>query len=254
VDTQETVIQETDESLSKFERSHDEQISDDGDSQQQARGAAEGQETAPDASDLAQRPDMPVPVVSRHSGPQNEPEEALPERSVSQEFIAARDVIRSTLAERMSMDREGDRRLRRADVSSTPPAASPLPHVVPQETAVPPGPRRRGRPIIGTSDERDLIYAYLDDFNRELLHDDAPIASLVTQAINIFRLANIPQERWPDYLYQARTAVKEHAGSITKAARGNGSYKNRGPYYFAVLRNLVSPKEPSQPPQAGHIP
>jgi hypothetical protein len=99
-----------------------------------------------------------------------------------------------------------------------------------------------------------LVYAYLDDFNRELLHDDAPIASLVTQTINIFRAANIPSERWPQYLYQARTAVREHAGSITKTSRVSETFKNRGPYYFAVLRNLVNPAPAREVQVPGRMP
>jgi hypothetical protein len=243
-----------DESLSNFERSHDAHFSEAGDSRPQAEVAPEGQETAPDASESAHRPNTPVGVVSRPTGPENAENAPLPEHSASQEFMAAHDAIRSTLDTRMSMDGEARRRSYRSESSASTPSPQPVPSAVSAAAVVPPAPRRRGRPIIGTSDERDLVYAYLDDFNRELLHDDAPLASLVTQTINIFRASNIPMDRWPDYLYQARTAVKEHAGAITKESHRNGSFKNRGPYYFAVLRNLVNPAESRQSPGAGPAP
>jgi hypothetical protein len=162
------------------------------------------------------------------------------EHYVSPQFMAARDAIRSTLAARLRLDGDEQRHSRRREPSASPPHPHSVPPVEEPAGPVPAAPRRCGRPIIGTSEERDLIFAYLDDFNRELLHDDAPMASLVTQTINIFRSANLPQACWPDYLYQARTAVKEHAGAITKATRRPGAIKNRGPYYFAVLRDLVA--------------
>jgi helix-turn-helix protein len=250
-DTNKNQRTKPEEENSNFERSHDKNFSDAGDSRQQGSWVPEALETASDALESAQRPDVPVQPVSRPTGPENAEHEPLPERSVSQEFMAARDAIRSTLAERMSMNGEGRRRARQLESSSSLPQPPAVPAVPPAPSADPATPRRRGRPIIGTSDERDLVYAYIDDFNRELLHDDAPITSLVTQTINIFRSGNIPQECWPDYLYQARTAVKEHAGAITKESRSNGSYKNRGPYYFKVLRNLVSPElaRQTQPPR-----
>jgi hypothetical protein len=222
-----------DEDVSKFETSHDVHFSEGDDSRPQAEVVPEGQEPASDAPESGQRPSAPSPADSHLSGPQNASNEARPERSASADFLAARAAIRSTLAARMRLAGEGSRRSRHSNSSPIPPE--------PPTTARPDRPGSRGRPSTGASDERDLVYAYLNDFNVELLHDEAPIASLVTQAINIFRSGDIPLEQWPDYLYRARTAVKEHAGSITKEARGNGAVKNRGPYYFAVLRNLVSP-------------
>ncbi len=113
---------------------------------------------------------------------------------------------------------------------------------------------RKGRPP-GTREEREQIAAYLGDFCREL-HDEAPLQSSVTRALNAFRKANVPRERWGDYLYQARSITQERSASITKWADGNERtypVKNKMAYYFSVLDDLLdlkpSPSAPVLPAQ-----
>jgi replication protein O len=242
LNTQETVVQETDESPSKFERSHDEPFADAGDAGRPARIALEGPEPARDALDGRPGSAMPHAAVSRLLGPENAPDGPLPDRAAAPDgsgaFRAARVAIRATLTEQMRRDETDGRQSRRLEARpSSPP--TPVGPVAPPAAADASLGRRRGRPV-GSSAERELVGAFLGDFNAELLHDDAALPALITQAIHIFHAGAIPLAQWPDYLYQARTLVKERAGAITKVSTRDGERKNRGPYYFAVLRDLVA--------------
>ena len=99
---------------------------------------------------------------------------------------------------------------------------------------------RRGRPP-GTAKEREIVVAYMENFAREL-GDEAQLRSSVSQAINIFKVAQVPQEQWPDLLYQARAVTKERSPQIKKKPTDPHQLfpaKVRIPYYMAVLRDLV---------------
>lgn len=99
---------------------------------------------------------------------------------------------------------------------------------------------RRGR-LVGTSDDRERLRAFLADFAIEL-GDEAPLASTITRTLNIFKAANVPPEQWADVLYQARGLTQEHTAQIRKTA-GDGSSgirrKNKMPYFLATLEQLV---------------
>lgn len=102
---------------------------------------------------------------------------------------------------------------------------------------------RRGRPPgtnIEASEERERLRAFLTDFAVEL-GDEAPLASTITRALNIFTAAGIPPEQWGDLLYQARGVTQEHTAQIRKtAASGEGMRrKNKMPYFLATLEQLV---------------
>jgi Helix-turn-helix domain len=230
-----------DEDPSKFERSHDEQFADAGDARPPARIAPEGPEPAPDALDGRPGSAMPHAAVSRPTGPENAPNGPAPVHQGSPEggvaFRAARVAIRATLTDQRRRDETSGRRPHRAEArpSSSPTPVGPVEPLVAAAASL----GRRGRPV-GSSAERDLVGAFLGDFNAELLHDDAALPALITQAIHIFHAGAIPLDAWPEYLYQARTLVKERAGAITKVSTTDGERKNRGPYYFAVLRDLVA--------------
>ena len=98
----------------------------------------------------------------------------------------------------------------------------------------------RGRPP-GSREDREHVAAYLRDFMREL-HDQSKLSSAVTRALNLFKAANVPPERWSDYLYQARAITQEHSAQISKTiADGKGQFgtKNKAPYFFEVLTDLL---------------
>lgn len=99
---------------------------------------------------------------------------------------------------------------------------------------------RRGTPV-GSSEERELLAAYLGDFVIQL-GDEAPLSSTVTRTLKILKQANVPMGRWPDLLYQAKSITWEHSPQIKKKPSDSsktGSARVRIPYYLAVLESLV---------------
>lgn len=119
----------------------------------------------------------------------------------------------------------------------------------PPPPSTPPS-RQRGRPALGTEEERDKLYAFLKDFCPEL-GDEAQLASSITQVLKIFRRAGLPIQRWDDALYAARRTTQEHSGSITKERSDDSSgfrRKNKFPYFKAVLEQQVGLRpEPAVP-------
>jgi len=97
------------------------------------------------------------------------------------------------------------------------------------------------------------VTAYLRDF-RPFLGDEAPLPSSVSRAINIFRSASIPTERWTDLLCEANSITKENTQKIRRmpgeSAAGFAA-KNRTPYYFAVLEDLCGLREQSDSAVSG---
>jgi hypothetical protein len=200
--TQETVVQETDCDLSKFERSHDEK---------KTERPGREEETTTVASSAEEAPDRLVPLAEIVRLRQQGALIGHQDEAGKEQTAAAGDSV----------------------------------------------PGRRGRPP-GSVDDREHLMAYLQDFAREL-GDESPLASTVTRAYRIFAAANIPAARWSDYLYQARAVTQEHTGQITKRATDGGGagprQKNKMPYYFAVLEQLVGlraePEElPNRPSQS----
>lgn len=99
---------------------------------------------------------------------------------------------------------------------------------------------RRGRPG-GTSEERELLAAYLGDFATQL-GDEAPLSSTITRTLNILKQANVPMGRWPELLYEAKAITWEHSAQIKKKPSDpskTASARVRVPYYLAVLEQLV---------------
>ncbi|MGE5193853.1 MAG: helix-turn-helix domain-containing protein [Deltaproteobacteria bacterium] len=93
----------------------------------------------------------------------------------------------------------------------------------------------------GTPEERETLAAFLGDFAREL-GDAAPLPSTITRVLTLFQTAQLPNERWGDVLYQARSITQERTAQIrTLAAEGEASIrrKNKMPYFLAVLEDLL---------------
>jgi hypothetical protein len=99
-------------------------------------------------------------------------------------------------------------------------------------------------------EEREHAAAFLTDFAAEL-GDEAPLASSITRTLNIFKAAGIPLERWGDFLYQARSRTQEASAQIAKQGGERGAglrRKNKMPYFFGVLEQLVGLRTPTPPP------
>ena len=100
--------------------------------------------------------------------------------------------------------------------------------------------RTRGRPN-GSSEDREVLVAYLSDFAREF-RDQAPLRISVTRALNLLDRSGISLERFIAQLYQARSLTKEQTASITKTVTRDGSsgpVKSSMAYFFAVLEDLL---------------
>ncbi len=101
-------------------------------------------------------------------------------------------------------------------------------------------PAKRGRSP-GDRDERQQIAAYLGDWLPQF-NDQAPQSASITRAYNALTRANVPPERWGDYLHEAKAILREHQANVTtKADKHTNAYqpKNLTPYYFAVLEDLL---------------
>ncbi len=137
-------------------------------------------------------------------------------------------------------------RRRHSDPAAPIPAAAPAPPQPPAASAsglTPIAailPAKRGRPP-GSREEREHIAAYLSDWLAQF-NDQAPQSASITRAYNTLKRANVPPERWGDYLYQAKAILREHQANVTKPAEKQENKllnKNLTPYFFAILADLL---------------
>ena len=146
-------------------------------------------------------------------------------------------------------------KLRQQAASSISQGSRPPYDDTPPATPMVPGqPPARDRPdrMRGSSEERERLGAFLADFAREL-GDQAPLSATVTRALRVFKAANVPSGLWGDFLYQARAITQEHTGQITKPGGETAGLrrKNKMPYYFGVLEQLVGLRPPPEPRRDG---
>jgi len=87
------------------------------------------------------------------------------------------------------------------------------------------------------------IAQLLTDWSSEL-HDAEHTASNISQAMRLYKGSGLSEESFVARLYEARAITKQR-GNISKDAQGNGlpGLKNKMPYYFAVLRDLLGLKD-----------
>lgn len=106
--------------------------------------------------------------------------------------------------------------------------------------------RRRRHPA-GSTDDREVIVAYLSDFAREM-NDQAPLRVSVTRALNLLSRSGLPRDAFLRKLYEARSLTKEYSASIQTTVKRNGSpvpVKAKMAYFFAVLEDLLGLKDES---------
>ena len=102
-----------------------------------------------------------------------------------------------------------------------------------------PLPTTRGRPPKPTP----YIAQLLTDWSSEL-HDAEHTPSNISQAMRLYKASGLSEDAFVDRLYEARSITKQR-GNISKAAHADGvpGLKNKMPYYFAVLRDLLGLQE-----------
>jgi len=95
-------------------------------------------------------------------------------------------------------------------------------------------------------EDRQRILAYVRDFGVEF-GDEAPLASSVTRAYNLYRKSGIPIEAFTSLMYEARALTQEYSTNIKKQKKPKegqknpfwGPDKNKMAYFFAVLEGIV---------------
>ncbi len=289
--TQETVKQET-VINSKFRKARPEKSKTDGETEPTEQGrqsvshqaqpypsgsAGSGETTTPekravapqdapnDPKHIPQEParTRPLSDPTAKFGPSQEPINDPPAGEGFERLRATMEQIRQKAAEEREA-REHKTGRRQSEPAAPIPAAAPVPPQPPVASdsgATPIAailPTNRGRPP-GSRDERDHIAAYLGDWLAQF-NDQAPQSASITRAYNALTRANVPPERWGDYLHEAKSILREHQAQVTtKADKQTNAYqpKNLTPYYFAVLEDLLGMRpahaapRPAQPARPG---
>jgi hypothetical protein len=86
--------------------------------------------------------------------------------------------------------------------------------------------------------DRDVILNYIVDFAREFA-DQAPIASSVTRAQNLYRQSGLPLDRFVEVLYSARAITKERSAAVRGEIDSSGR-KQRMAYFFSILEDQLT--------------
>ena len=110
---------------------------------------------------------------------------------------------------------------------------------------------RSSRPQKAYSEERQQILSYIEDFAREL-GDEAPLASSVTRAYNLWQSSGIPIEAFCTLLYETRSRTWSVTANIKKTKQSVegekspwGPSKNRMAYFFSLLEERVAKHSPA---------
>ena len=96
----------------------------------------------------------------------------------------------------------------------------------------------------------DAIAAYIEEINETALHDPEHLKSNITNAMNRYRESGIGEDAFMDHLIRARRIVLRQTANIRKTTKSRYGEKNRAPYFFQVLRDLLrgSPSAYGRPP------
>jgi hypothetical protein len=95
----------------------------------------------------------------------------------------------------------------------------------------------RGRPPKATP----AIAHYMTDLSSIHLHDEEHTKSNITHAMRIFRASGKSETDFISVMLEAKAITLDWAGNIHKEA-GKPGIKNRAPYFFAVLEDLLGMK------------
>ena len=113
-------------------------------------------------------------------------------------------------------------------------------------TAQPHAPSAPRRPL--PVPERAKLLPYLEDFAPEL-GDEASLPSTVSRAVNLFHRAHVSVADFTQAMYAARAITKERSASIRRERREASGWgtpdKNRMPYFFAVLEDVLGLRPPA---------
>jgi hypothetical protein len=80
----------------------------------------------------------------------------------------------------------------------------------------------------------------MTDFSNMILHDPEHVPSNTTQAMKLWAKSGLDEGDFIALLHQAKQITQSHTGSIKKTANGFRGTKNRAPYFFGVLKDLMN--------------
>lgn len=92
----------------------------------------------------------------------------------------------------------------------------------------------------------EAIARLVEDFSRISLRDTDHAAANVQQAMRLWHESGLDEEAFIELLYQAREITMARSGAIRKRANGSAGdqgLKNRAPYFFEVLRELIAARQ-----------
>jgi hypothetical protein len=79
------------------------------------------------------------------------------------------------------------------------------------------------------------------------LHDDNPRSSL-TRATKLWKGSGLPEDKFVQRLYEARSITSQQGSVRGKPASANKQLINRVPYFFAVVEDLLGLKDSAGTP------
>jgi hypothetical protein len=99
-------------------------------------------------------------------------------------------------------------------------------------------------PLLDILEDRRTIASYIDDFAREL-GDEAPRASSVARAMNLYLASGLTIDEFVAVMMAARQTTQRRTPAILKASSKGGaiSSKNKMPYFFSVVTGLLGVEE-----------
>ena len=71
------------------------------------------------------------------------------------------------------------------------------------------------------------------------LHDDEHTQSNISQIANLYAQSGLSAGDFQAKMHEARKLTLQRSGSITKRSGANSWEKNRAPYFFACLKDLL---------------
>jgi hypothetical protein len=152
------------------------------------------------------------------------------------DFTAVGDVI-TTAAKRPAQSRPG-----RAESAATPNPGSITTPLQKQAPERPTG--RRGRR--GLADQAPpAIAALIEQFSGEF-HDEDHVPSNISQAVRLWHASGQAETSFTTAMYEARARTKKAPGIEKRAGGEAGEWgmRNKMPYYFACLRDVLGMKPP----------
>lgn len=108
----------------------------------------------------------------------------------------------------------------------------------------------RGRP---PDEARQIITSYIADFAPEL-GDEAKLPVTISRAVNLYKRSGIEIGQFTGLLYEARSRCKEYTATIKKERKSDDGWyagKNKIPYFFAILEELLGFREPRTRAESG---